>query len=243
VKISTRARMLEQPLARVPAQAAAAPAILVTLCFVRGGRLRLCKAHIFMFEVMQPAMARRVSTVVLRPGGLWLVRRIRTCAFFFSALESKQRLVQVGHMAGAVLRSSERPPTSGTTPPSTRGNTPQSDGPHGSSAVARLAGRASRSEGAMIRRAISAHPPGLYPCGSAASVARGMCSDKGIRRELAVGDSFNLVRTFTAEDVAAFSAVSLDQNPLHSDAAAARTAAFEAPVVHGAQTSPSSAGF
>ena len=176
-------------------------------------------------------MARGVSRLVLRPSGLWLVRRIRTSAFFFSALESKLQLVQVGQMAGAVLRSSERPPTSGITPPSTRGNTPQSDGPNGSSAVARLAGGASRSEGAMIRRVISA------------SVARGMCSDKCIRRELAVGDSFNLVRTFTAEDVAAFSAVSLDQNPLHSDAAAARTAAFEAPVVHGAQTSLPSAGF
>ena len=40
-------------------------------------------------------------------------------------------------------------------------------------------------------------------------------------------------RTVTTEDVDAFAALTGDRNPIHFDAAAARTAGFERPVAHG----------
>lgn len=50
---------------------------------------------------------------------------------------------------------------------------------------------------------------------------------------LVVGASASLDRTFTADDVAAFARLSGDDNPIHLDGAAARTAGFEREVVHG----------
>jgi 3-oxoacyl-[acyl-carrier protein] reductase len=51
--------------------------------------------------------------------------------------------------------------------------------------------------------------------------------------DIAVGDSFSVVRIFEADDVARFAAVSGDFSPLHVDAAYAATTEFGRPVVHG----------
>lgn len=47
------------------------------------------------------------------------------------------------------------------------------------------------------------------------------------------GSRATIEHTFSAEDVAAFARLSGDSNPIHLDAAAARRAGFDRPVVHG----------
>ncbi len=51
--------------------------------------------------------------------------------------------------------------------------------------------------------------------------------------DIAVGQSFELLRTFSAQDVHAFATLSGDYSPLHVDAAYAAGTEFGAPVVHG----------
>lgn len=48
-----------------------------------------------------------------------------------------------------------------------------------------------------------------------------------------VGLKADLEQAFTRDDVAAFSRISGDDNPIHLDEAAAREAGFQAPIVHG----------
>ena len=47
------------------------------------------------------------------------------------------------------------------------------------------------------------------------------------------GSRATIEHAFSAEDVAAFARLSGDSNPIHLDAAAARSAGFDRPVVHG----------
>ena len=51
--------------------------------------------------------------------------------------------------------------------------------------------------------------------------------------DISVGQSFELLRTFTAQDIQAFATLSGDYSPLHVDAAYAAGTEFGAPVVHG----------
>lgn len=51
---------------------------------------------------------------------------------------------------------------------------------------------------------------------------------------LKVGDSAEIIRTFTNDDVTAFAQLSLDTNPLHLDEAYAKSSVFGKCVVHGA---------
>jgi acyl dehydratase len=50
---------------------------------------------------------------------------------------------------------------------------------------------------------------------------------------VAVGASASIEHVFTLEDVAAFARLSGDENPVHLDADAARSAGFEREIVHG----------
>jgi acyl dehydratase len=50
---------------------------------------------------------------------------------------------------------------------------------------------------------------------------------------IAVGASASIEHAFTLEDVAAFARLSGDENPVHLDADAARSAGFEREIVHG----------
>jgi len=52
--------------------------------------------------------------------------------------------------------------------------------------------------------------------------------------KLAVGDSAELTKTFSALDIESFANVSEDRNPLHLDPAFAATTPFKRPIVHGA---------
>ena len=51
--------------------------------------------------------------------------------------------------------------------------------------------------------------------------------------EIKVGDEASFMRTFTDADVAAFSTLSGDENPLNTDPAYAASTPFQKPVVHG----------
>jgi acyl dehydratase len=57
-----------------------------------------------------------------------------------------------------------------------------------------------------------------------------------VAERLRVGDRAEVVRTFSADDVAAFAALSGDANPIHLDGAAAIAAGFDGQIVHGALT-------
>lgn len=57
-----------------------------------------------------------------------------------------------------------------------------------------------------------------------------LCSTK---TDFAVGDTAELTKSFTAEDVKTFAALSLDDNPLHVDPAFASTTRFRKCIVHG----------
>jgi 3-oxoacyl-[acyl-carrier protein] reductase len=63
--------------------------------------------------------------------------------------------------------------------------------------------------------------------------ATAACADDRAFDSIAVGDSFAVDRTFTAEDVHAFAAVSGDASPLHVDPDYATTTEFGGCVVHG----------
>ncbi|KAM3622059.1 uncharacterized protein V6R79_019908 [Siganus canaliculatus] len=53
------------------------------------------------------------------------------------------------------------------------------------------------------------------------------------RRRLHVGQRASITKAFSARDVQLFAELTGDTNPLHLDAAYARTTSFEAPIVHG----------
>ncbi len=55
--------------------------------------------------------------------------------------------------------------------------------------------------------------------------------------ELTLGQAASVQKTFTAEDVAAFAAISLDTNPIHLDAEYAKNSIFGQRIVHGILTS------
>ncbi len=57
------------------------------------------------------------------------------------------------------------------------------------------------------------------------------------KRIIRVGDSYSMKRVFTKEDVATFSKLCGDNNPIHLDEAAAKKAGFEGCIVHGALVS------
>jgi acyl dehydratase len=50
---------------------------------------------------------------------------------------------------------------------------------------------------------------------------------------LRVGARASVEHTFSADDIAAFAALSADDNPIHLDPRAAADAGFDAPIVHG----------
>ena len=51
---------------------------------------------------------------------------------------------------------------------------------------------------------------------------------------LSVGESVEFTKTLSAEDIASFAAISGDNDPVHTDAAYARTTAFGRIIAHGA---------
>ncbi len=51
--------------------------------------------------------------------------------------------------------------------------------------------------------------------------------------KIKLGDSYELSKSFTQEDVQKFSQISLDMNPIHLDPTFAATTQFKKPIVHG----------
>ncbi|XP_028302181.1 ribonuclease P protein subunit p14 isoform X1 [Gouania willdenowi] len=54
-----------------------------------------------------------------------------------------------------------------------------------------------------------------------------------LRRRLHIGQRASLTKAFSSRDVELFAELTGDTNPLHLDAAYAKTTAFETPIVHG----------
>jgi len=52
-------------------------------------------------------------------------------------------------------------------------------------------------------------------------------------KSLEIGSRASLQRVFSVDDVRAFAALTGDENPVHLDAAAAKVAGFDGPIVHG----------
>ena len=66
----------------------------------------------------------------------------------------------------------------------------------------------------------------LWPLRSGRAARRGLCFSR-------VGDIGRATRTFTAEEVATFAALTHDDNPMHESGALSDRGRFERPVVHG----------
>ena len=54
-----------------------------------------------------------------------------------------------------------------------------------------------------------------------------------VHRDVVVGDTADIVKTFSEEDVTTFARISMDSNSIHCDRDAAEAAGFSGIVVHG----------